>query len=50
MEKMPYRPELDTHQDLGTHMVTTQIAQMVTTATTHGEDIAPLSRALFLTH
>jgi len=35
MEKMPYRPELDTRHDLGTHMVTTKIAQMVTTATTH---------------
>ena len=35
MEKMPYRHELDTHHDLETHMVTTQITQMVPTATTH---------------
>jgi RimJ/RimL family protein N-acetyltransferase len=35
MEKMPYRQELDTHHELDAHMVTTQIAQMVTTPTTH---------------
>jgi RimJ/RimL family protein N-acetyltransferase len=35
MEKMPYRPELDTrHPELNTHMVTTQVTQMVTMPTT----------------
>jgi RimJ/RimL family protein N-acetyltransferase len=34
MEKMPYRHELDTDHDLRTHMVTTQITQVVPTATT----------------
>ena len=35
MEKMPYRQELDTNQDLRTQMVTTQITQTVTTQTSH---------------
>jgi RimJ/RimL family protein N-acetyltransferase len=35
MEKMPYRQELDTHHNLDTNMVSTQITQMVTPATHH---------------